>query len=400
MDNSSAPETHKTFQKGQVILREGQVNPIAFMVKKGAVVLYRLVNNRRVVVAHLKPGQIFGEMALITGEPSNATAEAEVHTEVITFDRIFLQSLLLKCPNPIQRMVRQFMEQLRTMHTLVQERPYTDIFLSICQLLELFSQAQGQYAPEEHRSGMRNAVSYADFVRACKTVLLVAQHEIDAVVDKLNKLNLVKVRDVKGSTYKRDILGQVSKSTEYLRDQIIVISDPPRFMSVAKNLRRELSSEDDVGQTEAMEYIDIHDLAQRAAVEEGVLYRLICQRELPDGMLCFPREVADAWVRSLPEDYFTAQQALQSERGTIADDIVYESNAALQLAFSNLGQSKVLVLYVAAGAAAKQKIMENVSKKMRTVLQEESKRFRVDLTEVITVEEELYGLLGKFKKEA
>jgi len=249
MSTPGVPDSSKTFAKGQIIYREGQSIPVAYMVKKGAVFLYRTVNNRRVVIAHLKPGQIFGEMSLITGEPANATAEAEVHTEVIVFDRIFLQSLLLKSPNPVQRILRHLMEQLRAMHTLVQERPYEDIFLGVCQLLELYAQAQGQTAPDEPRSKLKNAVSLAEFCRVVKTVLLAPQHEIDEVLDRLHRLGLIRVRDVKAATYKTDILGEVSKSTEYLRDQIIVIVDPVRFMADARQLRREMLDQGKIGAT-------------------------------------------------------------------------------------------------------------------------------------------------------
>ncbi len=401
MSTPGVPDSSKTFAKGQIIYREGQSIPVAYMVKKGAVFLYRTVNNRRVVIAHLKPGQIFGEMSLITGEPANATAEAEVHTEVIVFDRIFLQSLLLKSPNPVQRILRHLMEQLRAMHTLVQERPYEDIFLGVCQLLELYAQAQGQTAPDEPRSKLKNAVSLAEFCRVVKTVLLAPQHEIDEVLDRLHRLGLIRVRDVKAATYKTDILGEVSKSTEYLRDQIIVIVDPVRFMADARQLRREMLDQGKIGATLAMEYIDIHDLARRAGVDERVLLRCIAQREMPEGLLCFPADQADRWLQSLDEEFFSMQgQNRRLKQGFIADDIVDEERTPLQLAFSRLGHEKLLMLYAAAGDAAKEKIRNNVSKKLKKELEEESRTLRVSLDKVVAVEEELFRLLDKIKNEA
>ena len=400
MTVSNPPETYKTFQKGQVIFREGQVNPMAYMVKKGAVLLYRLVNNRKVVIAHMKPGQIFGEMALITGEPSNATAEAEVTTDVITFDRIFLQSLLLKSPNPIQRMLRHLMEQLRTTHSLLRERPYEDLFLGICQLLELFVQAQGQAPPDESRSALKNAVSASDFSRATKTVLQVQQQEIDEVLDKLQGVNLIKIRDVKGATYKKDILGQLSKSMEYLRDQIIVITDPVRFMTAARNLRREMAVDDVPGGTHGLEYLDIHDLARRMGLSVPSVYRLICSRELPTGLLRFPTQAAERWMEGLDEAFFqvAADPLRQVGAGTV-DEIVFEDSAHLQLAFANLGQRKVAVLFAAAGAPAKEKIRENISKQLRKDLAEECRGLRVELDELTAVEQELFRQLERIKRE-
>lgn len=398
MTASGVPESKKTFAKGQVIFREGQSTPVAYMVKKGAVVLYRTVHNRRVVIGHFKPGQIFGEMSLILDEPANATAEAEVHSELIVFDRIFLQSLLLKSPNPIQRILRHLIEQLRTMHSLVQERPYEDIFCSICQLLELYAQAQGQAPPDEPRSQLKNAVSHAEFCRAAKTVLLAPQHEIDEVLYKLQEHELIKVRDIKAATYKKDILGQVSKSTEFLRDQLIVIADPLSFMPEARSLHRELGSQELAGAIHGQEYIDIRDLARRAGVDERVLFRCIAQREMPEGLLCFPSDQADRWLQSLDEEFFSVDgQNRRYKQGLIADDIVDEDNKALQLAFSHLGHNRLIKLYAAAGDAAKQKIRDNVSKKLLQDLDEESRALTVSLEDVVHIEEELFRLLDKIK---
>ena len=347
------------------------------------------------------PGQIFGEMALITGDPSNATAEAEVYSELIAFDRIFFQSLLIKSPNPIQRIIRHLMEQLRAMHNLVQERTHKDLFLSVCQLLELFVQAQGQTAPEGGRSAIRNAVSYADFCRAAKTILIVAQHEIDETLDKLARINLIKMREIKAATYKRDILGQVSKSSEYLRDRILVIPDLLGFMAAARNLRREFGAGEEESSTTGLDYMDIRDFAMRAGTEPGMIYRLICQREIPEGMICFPSDVVDEWLRTVEDSFFDcAPPGRKRGKVMVVDEIVDVDNAALQLAFSHLGQQKVIVLYAAASSDAKAKIMENVSTKMKKILREETFDLRVEFNELAHIEDELSRRLAEIGNNA
>lgn len=401
MSASGVPDSSKTFAKGQIIFREGQALPVAYMVKKGAVLLYRIVNNRRVIIAKLLPGQIFGELSLLLNEPANATAEADVHSELIIFDRIFLQSLLLKSPNPIQRILRHLVDQLRTMHALVQERPYDDFFLSVCQLLELFTQAQGQVPTDEPRSSLKNAVSHAAFSRAAKTILLAPQHEFDEVLDTLHEHGLVTVREIKAATYKTNLLGETRKSTEYLHDQLIVIKDPLEFMSAARSLKKRLPDSDAVGSTQDLEYIDLQELARRAGVDERVIHRCIALRELPAGMICVPTTQAERWLERQDEEFFSIQgQNKRLDKGLIADDIVDEHGKALQLAFSHLGPSRLLKLYAAAGDAAKRKILENVSKKTRQELEEESRALRVSLDEVVAIEEELFRLLEKIKTEA
>ncbi len=394
MAGVAPPETYKTFQKGQIIFREGHVNTVAYMVKKGAVRLYRVVNNRKVVISRMLPGQIFGEMALITGDPSNATAEAEVHSELIAFDRTLFQSLLLKSPNPVQRIVRHLMAQLRALHELVQERAYKDLFLSVCQLLELHVQAQGKAPLDDQRSALKNAVSFAEFCRIAKAVLLVPQYEIDDVIDRLDTAGLIKVRDVKGATYRKDLLGQVSKASEYLHDRIIVIPDILEFMTAARALRREMEGEGSASHGTDLDYIDIHDFAERAGTEPGVIYRLICRKELPEGMICFPSEVVDAWLERVEDSFFDLARPRRGDRRLmVVDEVVDVDNAVLQLAFAQLGQQKIIVLYAAAGHRAKAKIMANVSTKMARILDEETQHLRVELFQVEAIEEELGSIL-------
>ena len=60
---------YKIVEKGQLILKEGQVNTRAYMVKKGTVLLSKDINNRQVEVARVLPGQIFGVLPLLSGDP-------------------------------------------------------------------------------------------------------------------------------------------------------------------------------------------------------------------------------------------------------------------------------------------------------------------------------------------
>jgi len=392
---ASTPETYKTFQKGQVILKEGQVNPVAYMVKKGAVCLHRVVNNRRVVLAQLKPGQVFGEMALITGEPFYATAEAEDLCELIVFDRVFLQSLILKCPNPIQRIMRQLFEQLRASYLLVHEQATIDIFLSLCQLLELVCLAsEGSVLVPGQRTTLTDAFSYVDFSRIAKNILVVSQQEIDDVLDKLNKINLIKVRDIKGATYKRDILGQLSKSSEYLRDRIIVLTDRPNFLSSARNLRKELTDERSE-RTTGLETMDIHDVAALAKTDVSVIYRLIGRNEVPDGLFAFQREAVRAWIEDKGVRFFDHAniEAPDLFELQFVDDVVYVEDSLLRYGFLKLGPRKVQTLYAVAGEEARKKIRANLSKKMAEIFEDDIPTVQVAYAELAALEQEFYQLV-------
>ena len=97
---------YRTFHKGQNIFKEGQKGSVAYMLKHGQVTLFRTLNNKRVVLARIKPGQIFGEEGLLTGEGRIANAVAEESCELIVIDQDVFHTMLLKSPGPIQRLTK------------------------------------------------------------------------------------------------------------------------------------------------------------------------------------------------------------------------------------------------------------------------------------------------------
>ena len=82
------------FNKGQTIFREGQSAKHAYLIRTGKVAIYKDVDNRKVFVAFMVPGQILGEMAIITGEPRSASAEAAEFCELLIMDKQTLQNAL------------------------------------------------------------------------------------------------------------------------------------------------------------------------------------------------------------------------------------------------------------------------------------------------------------------
>lgn len=383
-------EKYKTFHKGQVIFREGQHNPVAYMVKKGAVSIYKVASNKRVVLAEVKPGHIFGEMALISGEPFHATAEASVYTEVIVIDRDVLKSLLLKCPNPIQRLVKYFMERLRVLDAKVAGQPSSDIFFSVCQILEL-----------QHRARcteVNGGLSYAEISRTIKNILLISQLEIDGIMEKLYKLGLLEIRDVKGATFRKNPFGEMTKAKEFLKDRMVSIKDPDGFLGVARNVSREIPVED-APFTQSMEFIDIHDFATLVGSKAEMIYKKIAHQEIPDNLFFLHRARSVEWAESAGPDFFkkTKRRRLNLDELETVDDIVFVDNNTLREVFRGLGFHKLAVIFAAGSEETRGKILSNLSKKIATVIQDEGARREVDETELADIEDELFSLVRSIK---
>src|SRR5680860_17607 len=67
----------RSFERGEVIFREGDTGSTLYVVRSGSVSIHREhMDGRRLALAELRHGDMFGELALFSGETRSATAEA------------------------------------------------------------------------------------------------------------------------------------------------------------------------------------------------------------------------------------------------------------------------------------------------------------------------------------
>ena len=78
---------YAVFGKGEIILRAGAAGDSLYILHAGEVAVRIGVNGLEREVARLGPGQFFGEMSLMTGEPRHATVVAASDAECFVVDR-------------------------------------------------------------------------------------------------------------------------------------------------------------------------------------------------------------------------------------------------------------------------------------------------------------------------
>ena len=83
------------FAAGAVIVRQGDLGDKFYLIRRGSVeVLTGMETPAQQQIAVLKEGEFFGERALITGEPRNATVLANTDVEAYTLDAADFQAAL------------------------------------------------------------------------------------------------------------------------------------------------------------------------------------------------------------------------------------------------------------------------------------------------------------------
>jgi CRP-like cAMP-binding protein len=80
----------ETYEDGEVIFKEGNSGDWVYVVLSGAVEVSKEVDGTKFVLSILKPGEVFGELALIGAVKRTATTRAIGRTTVGIIDRRFL----------------------------------------------------------------------------------------------------------------------------------------------------------------------------------------------------------------------------------------------------------------------------------------------------------------------
>jgi CRP-like cAMP-binding protein len=103
----------RTFVAGEVIFREGEGASEAFLLQEGRIRLIKRVRAVERSLMVLKPGDLFGESALIPGSPRTSTAIALSDGAALALDQSTFQTLLASHPAIAGRMVQQLVRRLR-----------------------------------------------------------------------------------------------------------------------------------------------------------------------------------------------------------------------------------------------------------------------------------------------
>jgi CRP/FNR family transcriptional regulator, cyclic AMP receptor protein len=105
----------RTWERGEVIFREGDEGDTCYLIRSGAVLLTREhQDGRMIALAELRGGGMFGELALFRGETRSATAEAVEETKAIALLAPDMQRLIKRNPDISLKLLAALAERVRT----------------------------------------------------------------------------------------------------------------------------------------------------------------------------------------------------------------------------------------------------------------------------------------------
>ena len=97
----------RKIKKGRVIVKEGKQEDSMYVISEGhaEVIKEGETNEATKVIGKLGPGDFFGEMSLVLGEPRSATVVAKADSIVFEISKATMKSLFEKDPNLLQHIV-------------------------------------------------------------------------------------------------------------------------------------------------------------------------------------------------------------------------------------------------------------------------------------------------------
>jgi CRP-like cAMP-binding protein len=102
--------------KGKILFRQGDAGDAAYVVNSGAVGIYREVDGRKVPLATVRRGELFGEMAVIDGSPRMATAFTLEETTLMRISVDTISEKMRKADPFVKALIHMLMNNLRSVH--------------------------------------------------------------------------------------------------------------------------------------------------------------------------------------------------------------------------------------------------------------------------------------------
>ena len=104
----------RRFERGEVIFREGDSGDTCYVVRAGRVGIQREhMDGRTLTLAELRPGAIFGELAMFGRETRSATAEALEPTALLAILSVDVQRVIRSSPEIALKMLGAMADRLR-----------------------------------------------------------------------------------------------------------------------------------------------------------------------------------------------------------------------------------------------------------------------------------------------
>ncbi len=103
----------KEYSDQEIICRQGEIGDCMYIVQGGQVEVLQEESGHEVVIATLRSGAIFGEMAIIDRQPRSSTVRAKGMARVLTLDKRAFLRRVHEDPSLAFQILQQMSQRIR-----------------------------------------------------------------------------------------------------------------------------------------------------------------------------------------------------------------------------------------------------------------------------------------------
>jgi CRP-like cAMP-binding protein len=166
----------RSLSPGETVFDEGDPGDQLYIIQAGEVELMRESEKGERVVAHLGPGDFFGELGVVLGERRSARAVAVNTTRLIALDRETLESMCFENPEIAIRMIRVLVSRLIEAERRLSALGVDDLLRPVVRALVRHGEPDGE--------GMRVPVKLADVAESAGLSMLEAHRALHQLLDR------------------------------------------------------------------------------------------------------------------------------------------------------------------------------------------------------------------------
>jgi CRP-like cAMP-binding protein len=288
------------FSRGETIFLEGEPGAEAYLIRSGSVVIHRSVGDEDVLLALLSPGEVFGEMALVTEGKRTATATAAEDTEIVRLaQEAFLDHLTRGTPllrevfGSMARRLEFTSRQLRKPRT-----KYPTLSMSrIVDMIRQQVQTQG-----------KAAIPVASVFQQVQEILDLTTDEIGQVLDQMAAARLIEWRNANGDPMltlqfndPESFASRLAKWIDTLPEKAVStlpLSGPP-----APAPLDEVNDMMPAKPVTVDTFLDLPTIETKHGMSFREIRRFIASGELPPDMIHFPAKEILSWISQMRVAY-------------------------------------------------------------------------------------------------
>jgi CRP/FNR family cyclic AMP-dependent transcriptional regulator len=147
LEEVAALARRRTYRRGEVVFHRGDPGDVLHIVCQGRLkVVLPAESGGEAVLAIVGPGGLFGEMALLDGEPRSASVVALERAETAVLGRREFLQLMRRCPSAAERLLIGLVRTIRQRSEEVSDLMFDDLHGRLAKKLVELAEAYGRPA--------------------------------------------------------------------------------------------------------------------------------------------------------------------------------------------------------------------------------------------------------------